>query len=247
LVAGGNPTLLVWDCPPDEQVGFAKQRLASGQVEQVGFITSENDVMYLMMMGNELCINAALALASVGGESGKFFTRGIDYLVSYSNDDNTSIEPQPPFKRAGKSVTTIELRLPYRQQGETILFDGIGYSCYNTKVAISKEDIIGLAKKHRLPAFGIIECRGNAITPHVYVAETGLLIDESACGSGSVAASIILGLEDIIQPSGESILIKRDNNFFKISTQVEIVPDTAAKHYANHFRRTVNYGLTNIN
>jgi diaminopimelate epimerase len=248
LVAGGNPTLLVWDCPPQKQVAISKQRLVARDVEQVGFITFENGVMYLMMMGNELCINAALALASVGGESGKFFTRGIDYLVSYTNDDRTTVERRPPFKKKGESITTIELRLPFRQEGETILFDGIGYSCYRHEVTITKEKIIGLAKQYNLPAFGIIECKDKTITPHVYVADTGLLINESACGSGSIAASIILGVEDIIQPSGETIKIKRSGNLFQVSAQVQIIPDHTSKlgTNSNHFHRAINYGLTSI-
>ena len=64
LIAGGNPTLLVWGCPPDEQVAVSKQLLESGDAEQVGFITDEHDITYLMMMGDELCINATLALAA---------------------------------------------------------------------------------------------------------------------------------------------------------------------------------------
>jgi hypothetical protein len=247
LIAGGNPTLLVWDCPPDKQIDVAKQRLVSKDVEQVGFVTFENGIMYLMMMGNELCINAALALASVGGASGKFFTRRIDYLISYANDDKTTIEPRPPFKQEGAKITTIELRLPFKQEGETILFDGIGYSCYSDKVTVTKEKIIGLAKKYNLPAFGIIECKDNYITPHVYVANTGLLIDESACGSGSIAASIILGAEDIIQPSGEKIRIERSGNVFKVSAQVKIITDPVSRLDTNtSHHRAVNYGLTSI-
>ena len=248
LVAGGNPTLLIWDCPADQQVAIAKQRLATGDVEQVGFVSSENGAMYLTMMGNELCINAALALASVGGSSGKFFTRGIDYLVSYANEDTSTIEPRPPFMRQGAPITTIELRLLFKQEAETIVFDGIGYSCFSRETTVTKAQVISLAKRYKLPAFGIIECRGNSITPHVYVAETGLLIDESACGSGSIAASIVLGVEDVIQPSGETINVKRTGNNFTVSAPVRIIPDEAARPgvKASHSRRAGKYGLTNI-
>jgi hypothetical protein len=209
LIAGGNPTLLIWGCPEDKQVSLSKQYLESGDAEQVGFISHENGVMYLTMMGNELCINASLALASVSGAGGSFFTRGIDYLVSYTKNE----------------WTTIDLRLPFKHDGNTVLFDGIGFSCYNHKVTVSKEKVIELAKHFNLPAFGIITCINNKITPYVYVVDTGLLIGESACGSGSIAASVIFGFDDIIQPSGETIRIKRKGNVFTVSAQVRVVPD----------------------
>src|ERR1700759_3211720 len=112
LVAGGNPTRLVWGCPPDKQTVISLIYLESRDAEQVGFITNEHEVTYLTMMGNELCIDATLALSSVSGKSGKFFTRGVDTLVSYTNLEN--------------DWTTVEIRFPFKQEGETILFDGIG-------------------------------------------------------------------------------------------------------------------------
>lgn len=81
-----------------------------------------------------------------------------------------------------------------------------------------------MATQYKLPAFGIIECRGNAITPHVYVVDTGSLVDESACGSGSIATSVVTGLEEIIQPSGETIKVKRSGDVFTVSAQVRLLP-----------------------
>ena len=233
LIAGGNPTLLVWGCPIDKQVSISKQELELGDAEQVGFITNEHDVMYLTMMGNELCINASLALASVSGERGKFFTRGIDYLVSYTNTTNW---------------TTIEARLPFTREGTTILFEGIGYACYSDDVIVTKEKVVGLAEQYNLPAFGIIICKNNAITPHVYVAETGSLVHESACGSGSIAASIILATEDIIQPSGETIKIKGNGDVFTVSARVRLLRDFTYDlgSTASHPQPEINNGIRNI-
>ncbi len=232
LIAGGNPTLLVRDCPLDEQVAISRRLLAAGDAEQVAFITDQHGITYLMMMGDELCINATLALAAISGKSGQFFTRGIDSLVSYTNTD----------------WTTIELQLPFKQDGNIILFDGIGYACYTNEVIVTKEKIIDLAKQYKLPAFGVIECKGNTMTPHVYVVETGSLIDESACGSGSIAASIVLKSEDIIQPSGETIKVKRSNDRFTVSAQVKLLPVYASDLGLDtgHSQYAVNDGSKNV-
>ena len=62
LIAGGNSTALVYDCPVADRDKTSKKLLKS--VEQVGFVSTEATLPKMIMMGGELCINATLAFAS---------------------------------------------------------------------------------------------------------------------------------------------------------------------------------------
>src|SRR5690242_7168996 len=110
LIAGGNPTQLVWDCPTNLKSQLIKADL--GSVEQIGFA----DKASLSMMGNELCVNATLALASQLGKSGRLKTSGLDNPVEFRNSE----------------LTTLDIELPYRKLGNLILFSGIGFICSNS-------------------------------------------------------------------------------------------------------------------
>lgn len=190
LVAGGNSTMLVWNCPEDKRLELAKKLL--DEVEQVGFVSEENGIPRLRMMGNELCINATVALASEKPK-GTLFTSGLTSQVNYSNAEETSIE----------------LDLPYKRIDNIVLFEGIGYLCTNKEIEVTKELLSDLARKYNLPAFGVILYNNEKIKPYVYVAETNSLFQETACGSGSIATSIVTGYEKIVQPTGNTISVKR--------------------------------------
>lgn len=68
-------------------------------------------------------------------------------------------------------------------------------------------------------AAGIIYYEDNRIQPVVYVSPTNSLIWESACGSGSIAYSLLTGRNEITQPSGEKISIKTNSNNISISVE----------------------------
>jgi|GEM_PF-2932651 len=202
LIAGGNPTDLIWNCPAGERLGVAKRYL--GKVEQVGFVSVDNGLKKLTMMGNELCVDAILALAHDGSSAGEIFASSVDGPVSYINN----------------VVTTIQFRLPYKRDGNTVLFKGIGYLCTEQESEVSKAAAVRLARQHNLPAFGLVWYGKGSIAPHVYVAKMGSFVHETGSGSGSIAVSIVTGWEAITQPSGHFITVRRDGDVFEVAAKV---------------------------
>jgi hypothetical protein len=210
LIANGNPTTLVWNCPRENRLTVARECLH--EVEQVGFIYPEQGLPKLLMMGDELCVDAILALASTLPANGKLLAYRVPEPISYTNRAKT---------------TAITLRLPFKHLTDMVLFDGIGYVVIVADIRPNlqkyKELAIDLARKYRLPAFGIIRYNEQRqIIINVYVAGTGTFIQETGSGSGSIATSIVTGWEEIIQPTGHSITVKR--NAEDITVEAEVVP-----------------------
>ena len=202
LVAGGNSTMLVWDCPVDQRKMVSLKMLES--VEQVGFIET-GETPRLVMMGNELCINATIAFAHILEGDGKLQTSGLDSPVDFENTDNK---------------TTIHLPIQYTKQGNVVLLSGIGFECSNGTENIGKDYVSALAEKYHMPAFGVAQFEGNKLTPWVYVKETDSLVKETACGSGSIAVSLTTGQDEIVQPTGESIFVRDNGNVILVSAKV---------------------------
>lgn len=203
LIAGGNSTLLVWGCPSSEKKEIIKKYL--GEVEQIGFIETKDGLPFLNMMGGELCINGTIALASQCGKKGKLFTSGLQNPIFYRNTNNE---------------TSISLTINYKKIKKTILLEGIGYIYLKNKIQNAKSFLNTLCAQYNLPAFGIVYFRNNKIAPFVYVKGTNSLFEETACGSGSIAFSILTQKRNIIQPTGKIIIVNKDRNFFNVSAQV---------------------------
>lgn len=203
LIAGGNSTLLVWQCPENKRRRLIKKYL--GKVEQIGFIEEFNGLPSLKMMGNELCINGTLALASQSGNQGKLKTSGLDQEINFKNKNG---------------ISYLEFPLPFTRDKNIICFPGIGFIYSNTRKYRGKIALSKLATKYSLPAFGSISSKSNKIRPFVYVKETDSLFEETACGSGSIACSIITKYSKIIQPTGESISVRQRDDIFNVGAKV---------------------------
>ncbi|HYC34340.1 MAG TPA: hypothetical protein VEC13_01260, partial [Candidatus Paceibacterota bacterium] len=182
LIAGGNKTALI-----QGEVARISPKLVKG-FDQIGFIDTK-DMPDLHMFGDELCINATLAFASILKKSGKLKTTGISKPVQFRNL---------------KEKTEIKLEIPFKKKGKVVLFDGIGYilASKKEKKVFGKKEIKELCKKYGLPAFGGIVFEENYITPYVYVAKAGTFIKENSCGSGSIAFYIATGKSAVVQPTG---------------------------------------------
>ena len=206
LIANGNETALVYDCPKKERKKIAVKLL--NEVEQVGFVSTKATLPKLEMMGGELCLNATLAFASTLNKSGKLATSGLKNPIPYSNNKTTSIKI--PFKS--------------KQENNVVLLEGIGFILYSKKdkTKITKNELAKLCEKYNLPAFGGIIYKRNKIIPYVYVAGVNSFVKETACGSGSVAFSIFSGKEKVVQPTGKTISIK-NNRLVEISALVKEV------------------------
>lgn len=204
LIAGGNSTLLIWGCPTWKRKQIIERYL--GKVEHLGFVSAQNGFPDLTMMGNELCINATLALASQLSKKGELLTSRVNEPVRYQNLNYKTI---------------IEISLPYKRINNIILFSGIGFILQYFKVLkYSNDNLRELCKEYNLPAFGVIYLKENRIEPYVYVRKTKSLVRETACGSGSVALNVLTGLERIIQPTGWAINVQAIGSRFTVSAKV---------------------------
>ncbi len=210
LIAEGNSTLLVWDCPSSEKSRILKKYL--GEVEQIGFISrQDNGPPKLTMMGNELSINGTIAFASQLGKKGKLITSGITSPVFFSNINGR---------------TTIELELGFKKLNNTVVLEGIGFILLDVKPTYLKKTLKDLAIKYNLPAFGSILYKERKLNPFVYVKDTNSLFRETACGSGSISLNILTGLEKVLQPTGETIIVKRTKNRFTVEAKVVTIGES---------------------
>lgn len=198
LIANGNSTALIYDCPAIKRNKVAKKLL--NEVEQVGFVSTKYKFPKLVMMGSELCINATLAFASTLNENGKLSLDSLKKPICYTNK---------------KKLTTIRVPFKIKQDKNIILLNGIGFILYNKKekVEVSKLELSNFCKKYKLPAFGGVIYDKNKIVPYIYVAHVDSFIKETACGSGSVAFSIFSGIADVVQPTSKIINIKKTKSF----------------------------------
>lgn len=203
FIAGGNSTLLIWDCPSWKRKEVIEQYL--GEVEHLGFISTESGLPKLTMMGNELCVNATLALASQCSKKGKLFTSGVKEPTAYQNLGNK---------------TSINLSSSYKQIENAIILKGIGFILLKERIESEKNFLANLCRKYKLAAFGIIYSKGNQIEPYVYVRGTDSLVKETACGSGSIAFNILTGLKKITQPTGQVIKVQKSGYGFTVSAKV---------------------------
>lgn len=192
LIAGGNSTALASDCPVSERKEAVNGLLKT--VEQVGFI-SRGEMPELEMMGGEFCMNAVIAFASTIEGSGLIKTSGLNTPIQFSNSTEG---------------TTLKLKLDFQREGNVVLFPGIGFNIVDTEdyVTPTISALQDLCSKFKLPAFGEVHVSKNRINPYVYVLETNSLVNETACGSGSIAVAITNGLEEVVQPTGESLWVE---------------------------------------
>jgi hypothetical protein len=160
------------------------------------------------MMGNELCVNATLAFAKkIGDKRGLIKTSGVESAVIYSNiGEMTS--------------ATFALNPQVIRDRNIVLFDGIGYVCSDNPVVPTQTYLADLAEEFKLPAFGIARYQGDSLQPYVYVKQTDSVIPETACGSGSIALSLITGARNITQVTGQRITVLRNGNQFTVTAKV---------------------------
>ncbi len=198
LIAGGNSTALVADCPAPQKTSLIDSLL--DQVEQVGFVDHACDLPRIRMMGGEFCINATLAFASTLGAAGCLNASGVNHPVRFANCDRES---------------SIRLPLNWCREDNIILLEGIGFALWDGKsrTAVEKDEIKTLCMRYNLPAFGAILFDQDAITPYVYVPGVDSFVAETACGSGSVALHLYTGITRIRQPTGQYISIRHDQEF----------------------------------
>lgn len=223
---GGNTTVLVFsEVERALQPSIAKRIMSwMEDVEQVGFVEEpENSlaVARLQMMGGEFCGNATRSLAwvlwkkaGIDKRKGAFFLEvsgaNRPVQVEISGKD---VRVEMPIKRDFGSV---------KQKGNyTIVeLEGISHVIVdqapppNAKNAA--DQLLNQLNLKSLEAAGVLYCqpRGSAIsmTPIVWVRDTGTLVEETACASGTVCVALAEAKRSqqdrtltVYQPSGKPI------------------------------------------
>lgn len=225
LSPSGNITTLVLTPISRVQHAAAASQIMQRQpdVEQVGFIepsTHPEAATRLQMMGGEFCGNATSALAwmlfkknnfqqgniEVSGKTEPAFASIVDNQVEL--EFATLFNMYPDENSAGRIIIGIE--------GITHVICPEPPPSDASTFSLQMLQDLGLTK---LEASGVIFVQshldGIAITPYVWVRETGSLTQESACASGSICAaiwqSVIRKSEamdlPIYQPSGSIIYV----------------------------------------
>lgn len=203
--AGQITAIITSNIPTESLAQAAIQIMRSNKrVEQVGLLRRDS----FTMMGGELSVNALLAAAYLLNQSGTI--NNLSYTVVDS---------------------TVSLLLPcslvLSQTKDTVVLRGISYRIVpgipTTKrlTAKMKSELQQLVKNS--PAGGLIYYRNNRIFPLVYVPSTNTYVWENACGSGSLAFSLITGVTDVVQPSGQNIRIKNNKSNILVTTSAKEV------------------------
>ncbi|MBL7158877.1 hypothetical protein ISS85_00155 [Candidatus Microgenomates bacterium] len=229
----GNITALVKDSvSKNRRPAVANEIMGQfPRIEQVGFIVDNK----LEMMGGELSINATLAFGyylaqKLKRNSLKLKTSGLSDSVK--------------FQKTKNNASSILLSIPGIKKSRVNGFDFVdlkGIAYFVIKKSFAKKDYLSAFKtiKKRFgqtikqKAWGVIFYNKNSICPIVYVKDTNTIVEENACGSGSLAFYLIKGKEKITQSSGQIMQIKKRGNVFAIKGQVRIISDKqiALKNY----------------
>ena len=217
----GNITVIVDSFVPRKQQSRVASELMKRDVtvEQVGFLEKPDDpccAVRLQMMGGEFCGNATRAYAMYvarqrGGLSEvRLRVSGCDHIVTAAVDlARGAARAEMPLPRA---VRAAEVK---GHAGTLVDLAGIAHLVIEG-VAPS-EDFFRAAEPlfsaiEGLDAYGVIflDRTSHRMTPLVKVVDTGTLIWEGSCGSGTIACAVAesAGLadglfeQDYFQPAG---------------------------------------------
>lgn len=172
------------------------------RIEQVGYLQG-ND---FRMMGGELSINALLAGAFLLRKSGEI--NGYEYQ-----------------QKNNQTALSLPSSLVKNIQANYVYLQGISYQVrpgfpLDNNILLSTKSTLARLT-HRTPAAGIIYYSGKKIKPLVYVKSTDTYVWENACGSGSLAYSLITGNKQVTQPSGQTLSFKISQNKIAVTATVK--------------------------
>lgn len=217
----GNITVVVDSFVPREQQSRVASELMKRDVtvEQVGFLEKPDDpccAVRLQMMGGEFCGNATRAYAMYvarqrGGLSEvRLRVSGCDHVVTAAVDlARGAARAEMPLPRAVRAAEV---------EGHAgTLVDLAGIAHLVIEGVAPSEDFFRAAEPlfsaiEGLDAYGVIflDRTSHRMTPLVKVVDTGTLVWEGSCGSGTIACAVAesTGLadglfeQDYFQPAG---------------------------------------------
>lgn len=176
------------------------------RVEQVGYLKNDS----FQMMGGELSINGLIAAAYLLNKSGQ-----INGLKFESNNSTISLTfPRSLVTAVNKKTNTVTLKgIKYQIMGGIPQSQNISD---NMQLVLKQLAIDS-------PAAGLVYYQNNQIQPLVYVPATNSYIWENACGSGSLAFSLLASVRQVLQPSSQIISFKINSNNIVVTTSAKEV------------------------
>ena len=231
----GNTTILVRDATlsPVERARAAAEIIASGhlEAEQAGYV--DVAAARLEMMGGEFCVNATRAFAALLAEEGALVPDGesLGGMVSVSGmPESLRVRVRPLAPNRFESAVLLDLlEAPAVQSVAAgiwlVRVPGIAHLVLDAGRHASPQDkdrdTAALFARFGLlgeEAAGCIwlhrEASGLRITPFVWVRATATTYAETACGSGTLAASLVCrsvygdaGDLRLMQPGGEALVV----------------------------------------
>ena len=228
FVPGGNDTALVFGLELDAQrrkeINDSVMKKFSN-VEQVGFLSNDNERPELLMAGGEFCGNATRSAAwhYLNGQPGEICIKvsGVRMpLCAGVSEDGEAWAEMP--------VNPILNDIKEMERGYFLVhMEGISHivvmperaSAYISSFNNLKESALAILTRHNLldfPAAGVIfleSISGSVkIHPCVRVSAINTMFYETACGSGTIATGLVSAYVNkanvilpLIQPSGHKI------------------------------------------
>ena len=218
----GNLTCLVTDDVAPEDRAMVTEKLMD-RCEQVGYLeapTRPETVAKLRMMGNEFCGNAAMGTAAwlyhregLDGEKAMLLEVSgteapVRCVIRSVEDGWEGTVDMPPVTDIWREMAAGELAAMVRMEG--ILHMIMAADGMDTAKAESILKV--MAERYPDPAVGLLlwDREKRIMTPLVYVRQSGTVVRETACGSGTCAVGAWLALKrgdgvtvsEIRQPGG---------------------------------------------
>ncbi|MBQ6622414.1 MAG: metallopeptidase family protein [Mogibacterium sp.] len=198
----GNITIFVLDPVRREDYAPVAQALLAMREfrgEQVAFVTGEDS---MEMCGLEFCGNASRSFALMVAEA-----RAIQFADSAASPAKQTVTVHVSGSDVPLSVETIpeisytKIRMPLHRRiltlkglpGQLVDFGGIAHLV--TKGLDASDEFFAEARFRieealNPPALGVMFCRGEEMTPVVYVRDVDTIYYEGSCGSGTTAYAI---------------------------------------------------------
>ncbi|MFO7748798.1 MAG: hypothetical protein R6V54_01760 [Desulfobacteraceae bacterium] len=239
--AGGNPTAICYDtdCTQNDYPMLNKliQR-AHPWVEQVGFYREDCSLPRLEMAGGEFCGNAARSFACLlkelnpGKDGFQFHISGFAPPVTaeVTRTGTGKFACSAGFK--GLDAEKREGRLDGKPVTIVDLGGIVHIMVKETDFPVNGNGAAGemLAIKNRLgidgSAVGVVWLREEMeklyMRPVVWVRDINTCLEESSCGSGTIAVAAALEKNvSVVQPSGEPIDVCFNKNTLVLSSSME--------------------------
>ncbi len=230
FVPDGNSTALVFSMETDANRRKSIQELileqyADAHIEQVGFVTGNSERALLCMTGQEFCLNAVRCAAwhFLSGKPGELTVHvsGTDRPVHAGITNQLEVWSEAPVEPELEKIRSVEPGIFLAKMSgivHLVVKENRTQSFLRAKYQLSAISDMLLRKNHLLdePAAGVIflepSDQGLRLHPYIYVKADQRIHYETACGSGTMAAGMVMAAvrkHDVdicfIQPSQECL------------------------------------------